>query len=177
MMPSWKVHQKWAERYLQWGSTTYPSEDIADLINFPEERDFVLPKHDFNRRTWRNNENRSMIQNLFGDVGLQIMDLHYCLDFLKEETSSEIIEQKWTMMYPIVKDTLDFPYPSTIDLARRLAGKTKDLNLEMKVFKFVIVNFREILRDIISEHEYSPEKLKKWKSDSFNRILKELVAI
>ncbi|KXB06668.1 hypothetical protein AKJ52_01855 [candidate division MSBL1 archaeon SCGC-AAA382C18] len=174
-MPSWKTHRKWAERFLQWGNKTYPSEDITDLIDFPKKKEFLLPHHDFNRRTWRDGENRAIIYNVFGKTGIQTMDLHYCLDFLKEETSLEIIKQKW-MMYPGIRHTPEF-YPSTTDLATWLAGKARNLDLDMEVFKFVIVNFREILTDIISEHDYSPEKLRNWQSESFNRIVEELEKI
>lgn len=98
-MPAWKTHQKWAGRFLQWGDKTYPSEDMADLIDFPERKEFLLPDHDFNRRTWRDSENRSITYNAFGGMGIQVMDLHYCLDFLKEETSIGIIKQKGMMYF------------------------------------------------------------------------------
>lgn len=178
-MAKWKTHKKWVERFLEWGDSADSSEDLETLIDFPKEKGFITSEHDFNRRIWRSRENRNIIQNAFGEEGLLAMDLHYCLDFLKEETYPEIIQQRWKVWeatFPQIKEKIseDLLYPSVKELARYLATKTKNLNISKEVFKFVIVNFREILTQLTSEHGYKPEKLRDWKNPTFNLIFEEL---
>ncbi len=177
-MALWKSHEKWAERFLEWGDLDHSVEDLEALINFPQEKDFTLPDHDFNRRTWRDPGNKNAIYDAFGEKGLLAMDLHYCLDFLKEKTDPEKIKSKWKALNAYVKDeNLPEIYPSVMDLARFLASKTKALDLDKEVFKFVLVNFRGILSDLTAEHGYESEKLRDWENSSFNRIMDGLKSV
>ncbi len=177
-MALWKSHRKWAKRFLEWGNLDDPAGDPETLVDFPKEKGFILKDHDFNRRPWRDFDNKNMIYNVFGEKGLLLMDLHYCLDFLKEKTDPQILKQKWKVFPQYVRDEdLVDIHPSVINLARSLAIKVKDLNIDKKVFKFTIVNFREILSDLVSEHGYGSGKLKEWNNSSFNRIMKDLEII
>lgn len=177
-MARWSTHREWAERLLEWGESAPTADRLGDLVDFPRRRGFILPEHDFNRRTWRSGGNRNAIYNAFGERGLLVMDLHYCLDFLKEETDPDIIRQRWRGTFPGIEDEEILEvYPSVTDLARYLAGKVKNLDIDREVFKFVIVNFREILRDLVSEHDYSPRRFRDWENSSFNRMLEEITLI
>ena len=177
-MPKLKTHSGWAKRFLEWGDLDHSAENLEHLVDFPEEHDFLSGEdHDFNRRVWRDTGNRNSIYNAFGDMGLIIMDLHYCLDFLKEETAPRVFKQKWRSMFPNVdEEKLDI-YPSIVDLARYLASKVKDLNIKRRVFKFVIVNFREIMTELALENGYEPEKLRDWDNSNFNQLIEELEAV
>ena len=177
-MPEWKTHRKWAKRFLEWGDLDYSAERLEHLVDFPAEHDFLpVEDHDFNRRIWRDAGNRNSIYNAFGDKGLLIIDLHYCLDFLKEETAPQVFKQKWRYMFPSIDvEKLDI-YPSVIDLARYLASKVRDLDIKMRVFKFVIVNFREIMTQLVSENGYDPEKLRDWNNSNFNQLIEELESV
>ena len=103
------------------------------------------------------------------------MDLHYCLDFIKEETDPEIIERKWKIFeayFPKAEKKNIFNiYPSVIDLAGYLAVKTKSLSINKEVFKFIIVNFKEILTQLTSEHGYETSKLRDWENSNFNKMM------
>lgn len=169
----------WAERFLEWNDFKTQANG-ADLIDFPRRKEFIRPDHDFNRRVWRSEENRSMIYYAFEERGLTIMDLHYCLDFLKEETSPQMVNQRIKIIESLYSgfrpDNFEI-YPKVEELARNLAIKVKTLNIYRKAFKFVLVNFREILTDIISECEYEPKMLEDWNDNIFNRILDEVELI
>ncbi len=180
-MPEWKTHEKWVERFLEWGKLSDSIENIEILTSFPKEKDFIFQNHDFNRRAWMDIENRSIAYYDFGELGLEIMDLHYCLDFLKEETDPKIIKRKWKIFEAYFpespeKDIFNI-YPSVIDLAGYLALKTKTLKISKDVFKFIIVNFREILTQLTSEHGYKTDELRDWKNSNFNRIIDELKTV
>ncbi|MFP4005229.1 MAG: hypothetical protein ACLFUR_00725 [Candidatus Hadarchaeia archaeon] len=148
------------------------------LISFPRDKDFILRGHDFNRRPWRNKENRTIAFNVFGRRGLRLMDLHYCLDLLKEESNPKIVKQRWSMINSTRREIFfrDL-YPSPRSFAKILAGKIEPLEIDRSVFKFVIVNFREILYDVISEHGIDPESIREWRDETFNEIIGELEAL
>ena len=177
-MPEWETHRKWAKRFLEWGDLDYSVESLDHLVDFPLEHDFLSEdEHDFNRRVWRDTGNRNSIYNAFGEKGLLIMDLHYCLDFLKEETAPRVFRQKWRSMFPSIDEDKLNIYPSVVDLARYLAGKVRDLGVEKRIFKFVIVNFREIMTDLVFENGYDPEELRDWNNSNFNRLLEDLESV
>ncbi|KXA93880.1 hypothetical protein AKJ37_07265 [candidate division MSBL1 archaeon SCGC-AAA259I09] len=179
-MPKWCTHRKWAKRFLEREDSEHGEIENEPLIEFPNNFKFLFHDHDFNRRTWRDYDNRIMAYNTFGHKGLQIMDLHYCLDFLKEETDPQKIEQRlefWKVKFLDTERNIYKFYPSVKDLARHLAGKSKHLSINKKIFKFIIVNFREILTDLTHEHGYSSDKLNNWETSCFNKLLEDLTTV
>lgn len=174
-MPTWKIHKKWARRFLENGKRADLEKEVSNLITFPIDRNFLLTGHDFNRRPWRDSGNRAIAFNVFGRKGLQLMDLHYCLDFLKEKTDPEIAKQKWMMMRPTGEEYWDFQfYPSTRRFAESLAGRVEPLNINIDVFKFVIVNFKELLGDVVLEHGIYPQEIRGWDDFTFNNMIEGL---
>ncbi len=177
-MPEWETHRRWAKRFLEWGDLDHSDENLEHLVDFPQVSGFVpVETHDFNRRIWRDAGNRNHIHNAFGEMGDLIMDLHYCLDFLKEETDRKVFMQKWKLTFPGIDEKEIEIYPSIIELARYLASKVRDLDINMRVFKFVIVNFREIMAQLVREHGYDPGRLRDWDNSNFNRLIEELDSV